>query len=91
MKIGCFFFVLVWTIVAVVLTLCGVGAFAQWPITAWPWNWSCLCILYWDLILTVALVVFMLLLKLFLAWRREKVINSYAPEQREFIRRMMNK
>ena len=89
MEIGCLFFVLLWTIVAVVLTLCGVGAFAQWPITAWPWHWSCLCILYWDLALTVGLVVFLLLAKLFVALRRERVINSLPPEQREFIRSMM--
>ena len=89
MKIGCLFFVLLWTIVAVVLTLCGVGAFAQWPITAWPWHWSCLCILYWDLGITVLLLVFLLLAKLYVAWRRKRVINSLHPEQREFIRRMM--
>lgn len=53
MKIGCLFFVLVWTMLAVVLNLCGVCAFANWPITAWPWHWSCFCILYWDIIVTV--------------------------------------
>lgn len=91
MKIGCFFFVLLWSVVAVTLTLCGVGAFAQWPITAWPWHWSCLCILYWDLILTVALIFLFAFLKFLVAWRKERLINSYAPEQREFIRRMMDK
>ena len=89
MKIGCFTFVLLWSIVAITLTLCGVGSFAQWNITAWPWHWSCLCILYWDLILTVALIFLLAGLKLFVAWRKEKEINSYAPEQRDFIRRMM--
>lgn len=91
MKIGCFFFVLLWSIVAITLTLCGVGAFANWPITAWPWHWSCLCIFYWDMILTVALLFVVALCKWYLAYRKEKVIKSYAPEQQEFIRRMMNK
>lgn len=91
MKIGCSFFVLLWTILAIVLNLCGVGTFASWDITAMPWHWSCLCILYWDIILTVLLFVILALMKLILAWRREKVINQYAPEQREFIRRMMNR
>lgn len=49
--------VLLWSLIAVVLNLCGVGAFAAWPITAWPWHWSCLCILWWDLMLTVILIV----------------------------------
>lgn len=91
MKAGCFFFVLLWTILVIVFALCGVGAFASWDITAMPWHWSCLCILYWDIILTVLLFIILALLKLILAWRREKVINQYAPEQREFIRRMMNR
>lgn len=91
MKIGCFFFVLLWTVVAVTLTLCGVGAFAQWPVTAWPWHWSCLCILYWYLALTVALFFILFVLKFLVAWQKEKVINSYVPEQRDFIRRMMDK
>ena len=90
MKIGCLFFVIVWSIVAVTLALCGVGSFAQWPITAWPWHWSCLCILYWDLILTAALFFILFVLKFIVAWRKEMVINSYAPEQRDFIRRMMD-
>lgn len=63
MKIGCSFFVLLWTIVAIVLTLCGVGTFADWPITAWPWHWSCLCILYWDIAITLALLVVIALCK----------------------------
>lgn len=49
--------VLLWSLIAVVLNLCGAGAFATWPITAWPWHWSCLCILWWDLMLTVILIV----------------------------------
>lgn len=84
-------FVLLWTVVAVVLSLCGIGAFAEWPITAWPWHWSCLCILYWDIILWSTLIFLFLFIKAMVEWRKEMVINSYAPEQREFIRKMMNR
>ena len=91
MKIGCLFFVIVWTIVAVTLTLCGVGLFANWPITAWPWRWSCMCIFYWDMILTASLFFVLAVLKLLNEWRIEREINSYVPEQREFIRRMMGR
>ena len=35
--------------------------------------------------------VILVLLKLILAWRRERIINQYPPEQRDFIRRMMNR
>ena len=41
------FAVVVWTLVAIILNLCGVGTFASWDITARPWHWSCLCIFYW--------------------------------------------
>lgn len=37
----------IWTIVAVVLKLCGVGIFADWPIIAAPFNWSCMCLELW--------------------------------------------
>lgn len=55
--------IVLWSLVAVVLHLCGVGAFAEWPITAWPWHWSCLCILWYDLMLTVILIVALAVLK----------------------------
>lgn len=83
--------VLIWTIVSIILNLSGVGAFATWDITAWPWHWSCLCILYWDLLLTVALVILLGVLKFLAALHKQRIINSYAPEQREFIRRIMDK
>lgn len=86
-----FVFVLIWTTLAVILSLCGVGAFAEWPITAMPWHWSCLCILYWDLISSCALIFLVILIHAMAEWRKEKIINSYAPEQREFIRRLMDK
>lgn len=91
MKSALSIFALLWTVVAVVLSLCGVGVFAEWPITAFPWHWSCLCILYWDIILWCTLIFLFLFIKAMVEWRKEKVINSFAPEQREFIRRMMNK
>ena len=40
----------VWTIVAVVLHLCGVGSFAEWPLIANPFTWSCLCLEIWVFI-----------------------------------------
>ena len=91
MKSAISIIVLLWTLVAVVLSLCGIGAFAEWPITAWPWHWSCLCILYWDIVLWSALIFLFVSIGFITAWRKEKVINSYAPEQRKFIRKMMNR
>lgn len=45
--------IILWTIVAIVLNLCGVGDFATWKITALPWHWSCCCIFYWWLALFI--------------------------------------
>lgn len=56
----------IWTIIAIVLKLCGVGAFASWDIVAMPWHWSCLCIEMWSLIL-YALILFIILLKAILS------------------------
>ena len=36
-----------WTILAVVLKLCGVGVFANWHIIAGPFTWSCMCLELW--------------------------------------------
>ena len=41
----------IWTIIAIVLKLAGVGSFAEWPIIAWPTHWSCLCIEIWAIII----------------------------------------
>lgn len=91
MKIGCVsFLVLVWTLVAVILCLSGVGQFAQWELTAWPWHWSCLCLMYWFLGLSVALIGTVTLVALYSEWKKERVISQYPPEQRDFIRRAMN-
>ena len=57
MKIGCISTVVViWTLASIILSLCGVGKFAEFPITAWPWNWSCLCVLYWTVIVSALFV-----------------------------------
>lgn len=67
MKIGCISaIVIIWTLVSIILSLCGVGKFAEFPITAWPWNWSCLFVLYWDAIVAALCVAGTLVF----AWRR---------------------
>lgn len=45
-----------WTIIAIVLKLVGVGDFAEWPIIAWPTHWSCLCLEIWMFIFYIAIV-----------------------------------
>ena len=47
--------VIIWTLASVILNLCGVGKFADFPITAWPWEWSCLFVLYWAVIVSALL------------------------------------
>jgi hypothetical protein len=67
MKIGCISaIVIIWTLVSIILSLCGVGKFAEFPITAWPWNWSCLFVLYWVAIVSALFVAG----TLGFAWRR---------------------
>lgn len=44
-----------WTIIAVVLKLCGVGIFANWPIIADPFTWSCMCLEIWIVMLYIFL------------------------------------
>jgi len=56
--------IMVWTLVAVILHFAGVGAFAEWAVTAVPWHWSCLCILWWDLIVALLCI----LLQVFIKW-----------------------
>lgn len=50
-----------WTIVAVALRLAGVGEFADWSITRWPWHWSCLSVLYWSTFVDVVAVIVLVL------------------------------
>ena len=85
-----FSLVLIWTIVSIILNLSGVGVFATWDITAWPWHWSCCCILWLYLCFVAIVVAVVTGLKTHAYLRKERIINSYAPEQREFIRRMMD-
>ena len=67
MKIGCIStIVIIWTLASIILSLCGVGTFAEFPITAWPWNWSCLFVLYWVAIVSALFVAG----TLGFAWRR---------------------
>lgn len=67
MRIGCIStIVIIWTLVSITLSLCGVGKFAEFPITAWPWNWSCLFVLYWVAIISALFVAG----TLGFAWRR---------------------
>lgn len=83
--------VLIWTIVSIILNLSGVGAFATWDISAWPWHWSCCCILWLYLCFVAIVVAVVTGLKTRAYLRKERIINSYVPEQREFIRRMMDR
>lgn len=51
----------IWTIIAVVLHCCGVGDFANWPIIAGPFTWSCMCIEIWVFLLYgIALLICLL-------------------------------
>ena len=85
-----FILVLIWSIVAIILKLSAVGAFASWDITAWPWHWSCCCILWLYLCFVALVVAIVTAVRVYAYWRKERIINSYVPEQRDFIRRMMN-
>lgn len=37
----------IWTLIALVLHFCGIGAFAEWPAIAGPFTWSCCTIEIW--------------------------------------------
>lgn len=37
----------IWTLIALVLHFCDVGAFAEWPAIAGPFTWSCCTIEIW--------------------------------------------
>lgn len=54
----------IWTLVAIILHFCGVGAFANWPVIAGPFTWSCCCIFIWDMALTLALLTLLLIITL---------------------------
>lgn len=46
-----------WTIVAIILHFCGVGAFASWPVIAGPFTWSCCTLEIWVFIVFIAIVL----------------------------------
>ena len=53
----------IWTIIAIVLKLCGIGVFAEWPIIAGPFTWSCMCIELWSIIVYACLLGIYIVLK----------------------------
>ena len=75
--------VVIWSILAIVLHLCGVGSFSDWSITAFPWRWSCLCILYWWLILATIIAT----LQTILLHKRQKEWDNSPEWVKHFTRR----
>lgn len=53
-----------WALIAVTLHLCGVGFFAEWPIIAGPFTWSCLCVEIWVFIIYAMLLLFLIIAKI---------------------------
>ena len=52
----------VWTIISLVLHFCGIGAFAEWPVIANPFSWSCLCLEIWVFVLYISIPLLYLLI-----------------------------
>lgn len=46
----------IWTLIALVLHFCGIGAFAEWPAIAGPFTWSCCTIEIWVCIAYAAII-----------------------------------
>lgn len=46
----------IWTLIALILHFCGVGAFAEWPAIAGPFTWSCCTIEIWVFIVYAAII-----------------------------------
>lgn len=55
----------IWTLIALVLHFCGVGAFAEWPAIAGPFTWSCCAIEIWVFIFYCIVAVLAILFALF--------------------------
>lgn len=55
----------IWTIIATVLHFCNVGDFAQWPVIASPFTWSCFCLEIWVFIFYFAILAIWILLTMF--------------------------
>jgi hypothetical protein len=51
------YLIMIWSLVAVILHFSDVGKFKDWPVIAWPWRWSCLCLLEWFLIILASLLI----------------------------------
>lgn len=46
-----------WTVLATVFHYAEFGAFKDWPVIAWPWHWSCLCIAIWWIAIFVSITI----------------------------------
>lgn len=69
-----------WTVLATVFHFAGFGAFAEWPVIAWPWHWSCFCIaIWWSAI--IALVISGIALYYIIKVLREKKKSEEAKKQ----------
>lgn len=55
----------IWTLIALILHFCGVGAFAKWPAIAGPFTWSCCTIEIWVFIFYAVCVAFCVLAAIF--------------------------
>ena len=49
------YIITIWSLAAVILHFAGAGKFAEWPVIAVPWKWSCLCLLEWYCVLILLL------------------------------------
>ena len=56
------YIIILWSLVAVILHYCEVGKFKDWPVNDWPWKWSCLCLLQWNIIIAIILFGLIMLL-----------------------------
>lgn len=79
----------IYTIAIVILHFADVGQFTDWCITAWPWNWSCLCILYTHIVLFALLFLAEFIYGFAIGINRGRILDQYEPTQREFIRKIM--
>lgn len=69
-----------WTVLATVFHFAGFGAFAEWPVIAWPWHWSCFCIaIWWSAI--IALVISGIALFYIFKLRQEKKESEYGKKR----------
>lgn len=64
----------VWTIVAIILHFCGVGAFASWPVIAGPFTWSCCTLELW--VFTVFIVIVLISLGFERFGSKKKQLNT---------------